>query len=255
MTAIRDRTAWLQGDFLHCLQPPTRVGRAWRLVLLGPPGVGKGTQAQLLADTLGACPLSTGDLFRAALEHSHPPHSPMAEACERMLHGQFVPDDLVLGLMQARRTCLRCSGGFLLHGFPRTLVQAAALEGMLERERVALDAVISYTLPPPELMTRLGGRRICPECHALYHVTTRAPRTPGICDHCGARLEQRPDDRPAALRTRLHHYAEATAQVENYYRAQKLLVEIDASATPETVFARTLEHLVARGLPPSCAPA
>ena len=249
MTAIHDRTSWLHGELLQCLQPPGRVERAWRLVLLGPPGVGKGTQAQLLAQRLGACPLSTGELFRAELDHSHPPHAPLAEVCDRLVRGLFVPDDFVLGLMQERRACLRCHGGFLLHGFPRTVVQAAALDGMLDRERVRLDAVLSYRLPLAELAARMTGRRVCPRCHALYHVASRPPRRAGVCDHCDTTLERRADDKPAAVRARLQGYAEATAEVADYYRRQDLLVEIDASGAPEAVFARTLERLAARGLP------
>lgn len=247
MPYLRDRTTWMQGDLYSCLQPPSPAGRTWRLVLLGPPGVGKGTQAAMLASVLGACPLSTGDVFRAAAERAYAPGSAMAEAQARMNHGQLVPDDIVLSLIRARRTCLHCRAGFLLDGFPRTLAQAAALDGLLEAERQRLDAVISYDLPFPVLTARLTGRRVCRNCHAVYQVVTRPPHRSGVCDHCGGALTQRPDDRPAAVRAQLEAHAAAAAQVADYYEKQNLLMPVDASDAAERIFSRTLTQLAARG--------
>lgn len=259
MAPIRDRTTWLHGDMFHCLQPPTPVGRTWRFVLLGPPGVGKGTQATLLSAVFGACPLSTGDIFRAAHDRSLAPGSGLAEAVARVNRGELVPDDVVLRLMHDRRQCLRCHGGFLLDGFPRTIAQAAALDGLMAMERVHLDAVIDYELGMPALVARLAGRRVCEQCQAPYHVSSRPPRQAGVCDHCGGRVTQRPDDAPAAVRVRLKAYAEATAQVADYYHRQGLLVKVHAGADPEKVLAKTLAGLTARGLevphPANAAPA
>ncbi len=248
MTAFRDRTTWLQGDRFGCLQPPPGKGRAWRLVLLGPPGVGKGTQAAILAREFGACPLSTGDVFRTAHERSLAPGSPLAEAEQRMNRGELVPDDVVLGLIQNRRTCLRCPGGFILHGFPRTVAQSAALDGLLAGDRLKLDAVLSYELPLVKLIARLSGRRLCPRCHAVYHALTHPPAREGVCDHCGSGLIQRADDAAEAVHTRLIVHAEATSQVADYYQRQGLLVAIDASDTPEAIFERTLRLLASRKL-------
>lgn len=248
MAPMRDRTTWLHGDMFHCLQPPTSVGRPWRFVLLGPPGVGKGTQATLLSARFGACPLSTGDIFRAAHDRSQAPGSEMAEALARVNRGDLVPDDVVLGLLQNRRQCLRCRGGFLLDGFPRTLAQASALDGLMTLVHVQLDAVIDYQLAMPALVARLAGRRVCERCQAPYHIVARPPRREGICDHCGGRVSQRPDDAPAAVGARLKAYAEATALVADYYQRQGLLVKVHAGADPEKVFARTLAALEARGL-------
>jgi adenylate kinase len=223
-------------------------GRPWRLVLLGPPGVGKGTQAKLLSELLGACQLSTGDIFRAAKERAAS-HSWVAIAEERVNRGELVPDDIVLQLIHGRQTCLRCQGGFLLDGFPRTMVQAATLDGMLDAHHLKLDAVIEYELPIADLTARLAGRRVCSRCQAPYHVVTRPPRTPGVCDHCAGPVQQRSDDQPSAVRTRLSAYFDATAQVASYYARQNLLITLSAADTPENVFHHTLELLAKRGLP------
>lgn len=242
---LRDRTTWLHGDFFHCLQPPAAFGRTWRLVLLGPPGAGKGTQANLLAAVLGACPLSTGDIFRAAGERSPAPG--MAEALHRVHRGELVPDDIVLGLIRNRRRCLRCQTGFLLDGFPRTIAQASTLDGLLAADHLQMDAVILYEVPVAELVARLAGRRVCRNCQAPYHMRTHPPRVPGICDHCGGPVVQRRDDDPAAVEKRLSDYAEATTAVADYYRRQRLLFSISATDNPETVLARTLDQLALRG--------
>ncbi|HWA84975.1 MAG TPA: nucleoside monophosphate kinase [Opitutus sp.] len=247
MSLLRDRTAWLQGEPFGCLQPPAATGSPWRLVLLGPPGAGKGTQSEMLATVLGACPLSTADIFRAACERSHAPGSAMAAAEEAMNYGELVPDDVVLGIIRDRRACLRCRGGFLLDGFPRTLPQAVTLDGLLAAEHLPLDAVICYDLPLHLLVERMAGRRVCPRCHALFHVTARPPRREGICDYCGDRLRQRTDDEPAAARKRLEVYAGATAQVVNYYASRRPVVPIDARGSPERILLRTLDALAARG--------
>lgn len=238
MTPLRDRTTWLQGDLFGCMQSPAAAAREWRLVLLGPPGVGKGTQARLLAHAFGACPLSTAEIFREQLERS--PYLSLAHIRERMDRGLLLADDYVLGLIRNRRTCFRCPGGFLLDGFPRTLVQAFSLDALLASEHVRLDAVIHYELPLPDLIARMSGRRVCPRCHAVYHVETRAPRSAGVCDHCQAALVHLPDDQPAAIRARLAAYFEATQEVAGHYARQGLLVPVSAADDPLRVFEQTL---------------
>lgn len=247
MSLLRDRTTWLQGDQFHCLQPPAASERTWHLVLLGPPGVGKGTQTALLAAALGACPLSTGDIFRAARERAATLDTSMADAHEFVNSGRLVPDDVVLSILRDRRSCLRCHAGFLLDGFPRTLAQAVALDGLLSAERVRLDAVIHYDLPTMELAGRIAGRRMCGNCHALYHLVSRPPRTCGVCDVCGAPLLQRADDEPTAIRARLELHAAAIAPVVDYYRRRNLLLTVDAAEAPDAIFEQTLAGLADRG--------
>ncbi len=245
MTPQRDRAAWLQGGTAICNLPPTDVQRSWRLILLGPPGAGKGTQAEYLARSLGACPLSTGDVFRAARGKAAPPGSAMAAAQKQMEHGDLVSDETVLALIAERGRCLHCAGGFMLDGFPRTLAQARAIDALLAKEGIQLDGVISYELPDQELLARITGRRVCPQCKTAYHVATRPPATPGICDQCKCELVHRPDDYPETVKVRLEAYAAATKPLAEHYRAKGLLIPIDASGSPGDIHAHTLDALAA----------
>lgn len=240
----RDRTAWLRGGKNRCRIPAKPQKRPRRLVLLGAPGVGKGTQAELLASTLGGCHLSTGDVFRAARTLRDDECSPaMTAALEYMRRGELVPDETVLALVGERLTCLRCKGGFLLDGFPRTVPQAEALERLLDSQGVRLDAVLSYELPLEQVVARLSGRRTCGKCKAVFHESARPPETPGICDHCGGELLQREDDRPESIRVRMAAYEMSTAPLAEYYRKRNILISIPAEGSPETIFERTLDHL------------
>lgn len=224
------------------------VDHTWRLVLLGPPGCGKGTQAELLADTLGACPLSTGEVFRAAHGRAAPPGSAMAAAQEQMARGELVSDETVLALIRERNRCLHCRGGFMLDGFPRTLAQAEAIDALLAAENIPLDAVISYELPPAEIVARLTGRRTCPACKSVFHVDSRRPRREGVCDRCGGNLEQRADDRPEAVAVRLQAYQAATIPLTAHYEKQGLLLAISAAGQPYEILARALDALALRVL-------
>lgn len=220
------------------------LGPARRILLLGAPGVGKGTQAALLSAALGAGHLSTGDIFRLARTVHHDQLTPaMRSAIELMTRGELVPDDTVLQLVRERLSCLRCRGGFLLDGFPRTVPQAAALQILLDREGVAIDAVISYDLDESAIIARIGGRRTCPLCKAVYHTQLRAPKTADVCDVCGTALIVREDDRPEAVHVRQQAYLSATAPLLEFYHELGALVHVDASGTPEEVFARTLAAL------------
>jgi adenylate kinase len=217
------------------------------LVLLGAPGVGKGTQAELLSKNLGACQLSTGDVFRAAQATDPAALSPaLREALDYMRRGELVPDATVLALVRERIDCLRCPSGFLLDGFPRTVPQAEALDQLLQQERLRLDAVLSYEMPIDQIVARLSGRRTCPNCKAVYHLVSRPPKVNGVCDHCGGQLVQRDDDRPEAVRVRMETYHKNTAPLIEFYRRRNLLVTVPAHGTPEEVYQRTFSLLANR---------
>lgn len=238
--------SWIQGG-AHCAAPPAKTDRPWRVVLLGPPGVGKGTQAALLAQHRGVCHLSTGDIFRAARELPPEQRTPALNAALTfMLRGDLVPDHIVLDLLRERIHCLRCPPGFLLDGFPRTVAQAEALEALLASENLPLNAVIDYELPTEEIVARISGRRTCPNCRAVFHLVASPPRQPDVCDHCGSRLVQRDDDRPETVRLRLQVYEERTRPLTDYYRQRGLLIRIPANGTPQEVFQRTLAALDSR---------
>jgi len=198
-----------------------------RLVFLGPPGAGKGTQATELARRLGIVHLSTGDLLRAAVAA----HTPLGvEAKGFMDAGQLVPDDLVLRILRDRLSQADTKAGFLLDGFPRTVPQAEALAGITE-----LDRVVEFEIPEATLIERLSQRRSCPQCGTTYNLRTKPPRTAGICDNDGTPLVQRSDDRDEAVRTRIQVYRKQTAPLAEFYRHRGLLREIDASGDPATV--------------------
>jgi adenylate kinase len=239
-----DRVAWLKSGGARCSVLPKPQGHPHRLVLLGAPGVGKGTQAELLSERLGACHLSTGDIFRAAKTLCESERTPaMTAALDYMKRGELVPDETVLSLLAERTDCLRCAGGFLLDGFPRTVAQAEALDQLLVGQRVKLDAVLSYELPIEKIVARLSGRRTCSKCKAVFHIETRPPTVAGRCDRCGAELYQREDDRPESVRVRMQAYERSTSPLTDFYRSKGLLRSVSAEGTPEEIFKRTLEVL------------
>ncbi len=243
-----DRAAWLQGSSAECLEVAEPLERPWRLVLLGAPGVGKGTQAQLLTQSTGACHLSTGDLFRQAQAGDERRQSlAMSAALNLMRQGALVPDSLMWEMIRERTRCLRCRGGFVLDGFPRTFAQAQVLKALLESEKLSLDAVVNYELPVKEIVTRLSGRRTCKKCRAIFHLTAQPPREQGICDHCGAALYQREDDRSVAISVRLEAYESSTAPLIQFYEKLGLLVTVAATGSPESICERTVTKLRERG--------
>jgi adenylate kinase len=238
---IQNRAAWLKGGEARCSVTPRHRKYPWRLVLLGVPGVGKGTQAELLSRQLGACHLSTGDVFRDAKCLAEGERSPALEsALGQMKRGELVSDQTVLKMVDERVRCLRCCGGFILDGFPRTVAQAQALEQSLQLERIELDAVLDYELPIEEIVSRLGGRRSCPGCKAVFHVQYRQPRVDEICDDCGGVLVQREDDRPEAIRVRMTAYQENTRPLIDFYESRGLLIKIAADGAPEEICQRAL---------------
>ncbi|MCX8109302.1 MAG: nucleoside monophosphate kinase [Verrucomicrobiae bacterium] len=243
----QDRSGWLKGPPAKCASEGAGSGKAWRLVLLGAPGVGKGTQAELLTARLGACHLSTGDIFRAAKQLPENERSPaLTAALEYMQRGELVPDSTVLELVRERRSCLRCPSGFLLDGFPRTIAQAEALEVLLIEDGLVLDAVVNYEMAIDAIVKRLSGRRTCRVCKAVYHTENRPPKKAGVCDHCGGDLYQRDDDKPEAIRVRMEAYARSTAPLTDFYERHGLLVPVPADGSPEEVYDRTMQRLRTR---------
>jgi adenylate kinase len=244
----RDRTAWFKGGSANCQESLAPGARAYRLVLLGAPGVGKGTQAELISERLGPCQLSTGDVFRAAKNLAAEERTPALNAAlEYMKLGQLVPDETVIGIVRERPNCLRCPAGFLLDGFPRTAEQAEALGQMLTDLGVKLDGVLSYDLPLEQIVSRLSGRRTCGSCKAVYHVATMPPKVADVCDQCGGKLVVREDDRPEAIRVRMEAYEKSTAPLADYYRKRGLLISIPADGSPDTIFQRTSAALAKLG--------
>ena len=199
----------------------------------------------MLCANLSACHLSTGDIFRAARQLRKSELTPsLSSALECMHRGELVPDETVLGLVAERARCLKCRGGFLLDGFPRTVAQAKALEELLASQNVALDAVLSYELPLQRVISRLSGRRTCADCKAVFHIEARRPQAEGVCDHCGGKLFQRDDDRPESIRVRMTAYETSTAPLADFYRQRRLLLAISAEGSPETIFERTIDALM-----------
>jgi adenylate kinase len=205
--------------------------------LFGPPGSGKGTQAKTLVEKLGIPQLSTGDMLREAIRNGS---SLGLQAQEYMNKGQLVPDALMVGLIQDRIKGPDCAKGFMLDGFPRTVAQAQALDSMLKAQGLILKDVVSFVVNRDELVSRLSGRMVCSRCGASYHEVSKAPRKAGICDSCGGSVTKREDDKPAVVSTRLETFLASTKPVEDYYRAQGRLREVDAMGPEKQVFERIM---------------
>lgn len=242
-----DRIAWLQGPSAKCDEVSAERQNPWRLILLGAPGVGKGTQAELLTKRLGACHLSTGDVFRAATKSGDcEPSAAMKAALEYMRRGELVPDSIVWEMVCERRGCILHCEGFILDGFPRTLGQAGSLRELMAQEKLSLSAVVNYELPVEQIVARLSGRRTCEKCKSVFHVIERPPKLENICDHCGGALYQREDDRAESIAVRLHAYERSTAPLIQFYQDLGLLVPVAAKGSPDEILAQTLVKLQAR---------
>jgi adenylate kinase len=163
-----------------------------------------------------------------------------------MRRGELVPDSTVWEMVHERSGCLHCQGGFILDGFPRTLMQAESLKQLMDSESLPLDAVINYELPISEIVDRLSGRRTCEQCKAVYHATRQPSKIDAICDHCQGHLLQREDDRPESVTVRMQAYERSTAPLIDFYRNLGLLLPIAASGSPEEICARTVAALAER---------
>jgi adenylate kinase len=203
------------------------------LVLLGPPGVGKGTQGRMLADSAGLALMSTGDILRAAVREGT---ALGVEAREHMDAGRLVPDELIDSMMAERLGST--DGGAILDGYPRTAGQAEALTKTLEKLELGLSAAILFEIPDEEVVRRLSGRRSCPDCGRVYHVEFNPPASAGECDAGCGPLVQRADDNPETIQNRLAVYRRDTQPVADYYRARGLLARVDAVGEPAEVQAR-----------------
>ncbi|MGC9536791.1 adenylate kinase [Streptomyces sp. UG1] len=212
-----------------------------RIVLVGPPGAGKGTQAAFLAKNLSIPHISTGDLFRANISQQ----TELGKLAKSYMDaGNLVPDEVTIGMAKDRMEKPDAEGGFLLDGFPRNVSQAEALDEMLQSESMKLDAVLDLEVPEEEVVKRIAGRRICrKDSSHVFHVTYSRPKTEGVCDVCGGELYQRDDDSEETVRKRLEVYHTQTEPIIDYYKAQGLVVTISALGKVEEVTARAMEAL------------
>ena len=216
------------------------MAAAARVVLLGPPGAGKGTQAKLLVKQYGACQISTGDILRKAVEEQTPLGK---EAAQYINRGALVPDAVIVSLVAERLKQKDCEISFILDGFPRTISQAESLDAILRDNGRTLNRVFSVQVPRHIIIERLAGRRVCRSCGALAHVAFNPPKRDGVCDLCGGKLEQRDDDREETIANRLEVYEKQTAPLVNYYRQRDLLTEIDGTGTIEEIHGRISKSL------------
>jgi adenylate kinase len=203
-----------------------------RLVFLGPPGAGKGTQARELAREWQVPHVATGDMLREALAAGTPLGR---QAKDYMDRGALVPDDVIVGLIAERLRRPDATRGFILDGFPRTIPQAEALDRLLKDLGQQLDHVIFFDVSEEELLRRLTGRRSCPACQSTYHIVSAPPRREGICDKCGTALIQRPDDSEATVRNRLKVYASQTTPLLDYYRRRGRLSTVPGEGAIDSI--------------------
>lgn len=211
-----------------------------RLILIGPPGAGKGTQAEVLTKKLDIPHISTGDMFRKALKEQTPLGM---KAKGYMDAGQLVPDTVTIGIVKERLSQADCANGFLLDGFPRTIPQADALEDTLSELGVQLDGVINIQVNRNELLERLTGRRVCSACGATYHITSNPSEEGHKCQVCHAELIQRSDDTENTVVNRLNVYDQQTAPLVEYYQKKGLLLNIEGSRPVEAVTDQILKIL------------
>ncbi len=212
-----------------------------KLILLGPPGAGKGTQAQRLQARYGVVQLSTGDMLRAAVRAG----TELGQKAKAIMEaGKLVPDDLIVGMISERIEQPDSEPGFILDGFPRTVGQAEALDKMLSDKRLQLDAVIEMKVDEQALLRRITGRFSCAKCGAVYHDETHRPKVDGVCDACGStEFVRRPDDKPETVKARLEAYNAQTAPLLPYYRRRGVLKTVDGMAPIDEV-TRQMERVL-----------
>lgn len=203
------------------------------LILLGPPGAGKGTQAQMIAERYSIPQISTGDILRKAVKENTPLGLKAKDFMER---GQLVPDEIVIGIVEERLKESDCSRGFILDGFPRTINQAEGLQEILSKIGKSITKVINIEVDTEELVRRLTGRRTCKNCGAMFHVIFNPPKKEGICDRCGGPLYQREDDNEDIIRKRLKEYEKETSSLVQYYQGKNKLFSVNGVGSKEQIF-------------------
>ena len=211
-----------------------------RLILLGPPGAGKGTQAKMLKEKFQIPQISTGDILRQAVKDNT---ELGARAKTVMDAGRLVPDNIVLGLIKERIRQEDCKTGFILDGFPRNITQAEKLSETLQDMNLSIDNVIDLEVDEEEVVERLTGRSTCSECGAMFHQISRPSKVAGVCDGCSGKLEQRPDDNKETIKERLKVYSESTAPLKEFYSEQGSLKTVEAKGSVEEIFSRVCEMI------------
>ncbi|MBQ2642392.1 MAG: adenylate kinase [Eubacterium sp.] len=211
-----------------------------KIIMLGAPGAGKGTQAKRIAAKYGIPHISTGDIFRANIKNGTELGK---KAKTYMDEGKLVPDELVVDLVIDRFKEDDCANGYVLDGFPRTIPQAEALDKALEAIGENIDYAIDVAVPDENIIVRMGGRRACVDCGATYHMDHRAPKVDGVCDHCGGKLIIRDDDQPETVEKRLAVYHEQTQPLIDYYTDKNILKTVDGTLKMEDVFTEIVDIL------------
>ena len=209
-----------------------------KLILLGAPGAGKGTQADIIKKTLGIPTISTGNILRAAVKNGTPTG---LKAKEYMDAGKLVPDEVIIGIINERLQEPDCAGGYILDGVPRTIAQAEALE----QAGIRFDAVVALEVPDEKIVDRMGGRRVCEKCGASYHIINKKSKVEGVCDLCGGKTVIRKDDQPATVLDRLKAYHEQTEPLVDFYRTRGKLAEIKFCPSIEETTAEVMKALEA----------
>ena len=207
-----------------------------KLILLGAPGAGKGTQAERLCKELNIPTISTGNILRAAIKNGTPTGM---KAKSFMDAGQLVPDEVIIGIVTERLAEADCANGYILDGVPRTIAQAEALE----KAGINFDAVVSIEISDEEIMERMGNRRVCEDCGASYHLVAVPPKTPGVCDSCGGKLVQRKDDAPETVKARLEVYHKETEPLKDFYAKRGLLKPVENQPSVEATSQAILHAL------------
>ena len=204
-----------------------------RVILLGPPGAGKGTQAKLISEKFSIPHISTGDIFRANIKEK----TPLGIEAKRYIdNGQLVPDEVTIGIVKDRLTKDDCDNGFLLDGFPRTVAQAEALDEFLKGINKDLDVALLIKVPEEFILERMTGRRVCTSCRASYHIRFNPPKIEGKCDICDNELIQRKDDTEATVKERLEVYSKQTYPLINYYKDNGIISEVNGTESIDEVF-------------------
>ena len=210
------------------------------LILLGPPGAGKGTQAQRIVERYHIPQVSTGDILRTAVKEG----TPLGKKAKAFMdQGQLVPDEVVIGIIEGRLRAPDCNPGFILDGFPRTIVQAEALQAILTKMGKSIDHVINIEVYSEELVRRLTGRRTCKNCGAMFHLLFHPPKREGVCDRCGGVLYQREDDKEETIRMRLREYEKQTTPLIQHYQLKNGLRSVQGVGGQDEIFERIVRLL------------